>query len=132
MKKDIENRKDIELLVNTFYRKVKADKKLGYIFNNVALLNWSTHFLIMYNFWENAILFTGTYEGNPINLHKHLNRVQPLNKTHFNRWNTLFVRTVNELFKGSKADLAKERALKISGIISENIQEYQKKLKIQK
>ncbi len=132
MKKDIENRKDIELLVNTFYRKVKADKKLGYIFNNVALLNWSTHFLIMYNFWENAILFTGTYEGNPINLHKHLNRIQPLNKTHFNRWNTLFVRTVNELFKGSKADLAKERALKISGIISENIQEYQKKLKIQK
>lgn len=132
MKKDIENRTDIELLVNTFYRKVKADKKLGYIFNNVALLNWSTHFLIMYNFWENAILFTGTYEGNPINLHKHLNRIQPLNKTHFNRWNTLFVRTVNELFKGSKADLAKERALKISGIISENIQEYQKKLKIQK
>jgi len=132
LKKDIENRTDIELLVNTFYRKVKADKKLGYIFNNVALLNWSTHFLIMYNFWENAILFTGTYEGNPINLHKHLNRIQPLNKTHFNRWNTLFVRTVNELFKGSKADLAKERALKISGIISENIQEYQKKLKIQK
>ena len=126
MKKDIENRTDIELLVNTFYRKVKADKKLGYIFNNVALLNWSTHFLIMYNFWENAILFTGTYEGNPINLHKHLNRIQPLNKTHFNRWNTLFVRTVNELFKGSKADLAKERALKISGIIIKNIQEYQK------
>ena len=86
----------------------------------------------MYNFWENAILFTGTYEGNPINLHKHLNRIQPLNKTHFNRWNTLFVRTVNELFKGSKADLAKERALKISGIIIKNIQEYQKKLKIQK
>jgi hemoglobin len=132
LKKDIENRTDIELLVNTFYRKVKADKKLGYIFNNVALLNWSTHFLIMYNFWENAILFTGTYEGNPINLHKHLNRIQPLNKTHFNRWNTLFVRTVNELFKGSKADLARERALNISGIISEKIQEYHKGLKILK
>ncbi len=129
MKKDIENRKDIELLVNTFYTKVIADKKLGYIFNDVALVNWSTHLLVMYNFWENVILFTGSYEGNPINLHKHLHHIQPLDKFHFNRWNTLFVKTVNELFKGSKADLAKERALKISGIISENIQEYQKKPK---
>jgi hemoglobin len=129
LKKDIENRKDIELLVNTFYTKVIADKKLGYIFNDVALVNWSTHLLVMYNFWENVILFTGSYEGNPINLHKHLHHIQPLDKFHFNRWNTLFVKTVNELFKGSKADLAKERALKISGIISENIQEYQKKPK---
>ena len=129
MKKDIENRKDIELLVNTFYTKVIADKKLGYIFNDVALVNWSTHLLVMYNFWENVILFTGSYEGNPINLHKHLHYIQPLDKFHFNRWNTLFLKTVNELFKGSKADLAKERALKISGIISENIQEYQKKPK---
>lgn len=129
MKKDIENRKDIELLVNTFYTKVIADKKLGYIFNDVALVNWSTHLLVMYNFWENVILFTGSYEGNPINLHKHLHYIQPLDKFHFNRWNTLFLKTVNELFKGSKADLAKERALKISGIISENIQEYQKKSK---
>lgn len=129
MKKDIENRKDIELLVNNFYTKVIADKKLGYIFNDVALVNWSTHLLVMYNFWENVILFTGSYEGNPINLHKHLHYIQPLDKFHFNRWNTLFLKTVNELFKGSKADLAKERALKISGIISENIQEYQKKSK---
>jgi hemoglobin len=130
LKKDIETRTDIELLVNTFYIKVIADKKLGYIFNDVALVNWSTHFLIMYDFWENAILFTGSYEGNPVNLHKHLHHIQPLDKTHFNRWNKLFLGTVNELFKGSKADLAKERALNISGIISEKIQEYQKGLKI--
>jgi hemoglobin len=129
LKKDIENRTDIELLVNTFYTKVIADKKLGYIFNDVAHVNWSTHFLVMYNFWENAILFSGSYEGNPIKLHKQLHPIQPLNKTHFNRWNNLFVKTVNELFKGSKADLAKERALNISVIISENIQEYQKELK---
>jgi hemoglobin len=83
----------------------------------------------MYNFWENAILFSGSYAGNPIKLHKQLHPIQPLNKTHFNRWNNLFVKTVNELFKGSKADLAKERALNISVIISENIQEYQKELK---
>ena len=132
MKKDIQNRTDIELLVNTFYTKVKADKKLGYIFNDVALVNWSTHFMIMYDFWENAILFTGSYEGNPVNLHKHLHHVQPLDRTHFYRWNKLFVDTVNELFEGPNAELAKERALSISRIISEKVQEYQKELKNQK
>ena len=125
MKKDIENRADIELLVNTFYKKVIADNKLGYIFNDVALVNWSTHFVIMYDFWQNVILFTGSYEGNPVNLHKHLHHIQPLDKTHFNRWNKLFLDTVNELFEGSKADLAKERALSISGIIKNKVLEYQ-------
>ena len=129
MKKDIENRTDIELLVNTFYTKVIADNKLGYIFNDAALVNWSTHFVIMYDFWENVILFTGSYEGNPVNLHKHLHHIQPLDKTHFNRWNKLFLDTVNELFEGSKADLAKERALSISGIISKKILEYRNGLK---
>lgn len=132
MKKDIENRTDIELLVNTFYTKVIADNKLGYIFNDVALVNWSTHFMIMYDFWENVILFTGSYEGNPVNLHKHLHHIQPLDKTHFNRWNKLFLDTVNELFEGSKADLAKERALSISGIISKKILEYHNGLKNKK
>jgi hemoglobin len=132
LKKDIENRTDIELLVNTFYTKVIADNKLGYIFNDVALVNWSTHFLIMYDFWENVILFTGSYEGNPVNLHKHLHHIQPLDKTHFNRWNKLFLDTVNELFEGSKADLAKERALSISGIISNKILEYRNGLKSKK
>ena len=132
MKKDIENRTDIELLVNTFYTKVIADNKLGYIFNDVALVNWSTHFMIMYDFWENVILFTGSYEGNPVNLHKHLHHIQPLDRTHFNRWNKLFLDTVNELFEGSKADLAKERALSISGIISKKILEYHNGLKNKK
>lgn len=125
MKKDIENRTDIELLVNTFYKKVIADKKLGYIFNDVALVNWSTHFVIMYDFWENIILFTGSYEGNPVNLHKHLHHIQPLDKTHFNRWNKLFLESVDQLFEGAKADLAKERAMSISGIIRNKVLEYQ-------
>jgi len=132
LKKDIDNRKDIELLVNTFYKKVIADNKLGYIFNDVALVNWSTHFVIMYDFWENVILFTGSYEGNPVDLHKHLHHIQPLDKTHFNRWNKLFLDTVTELFEGPKADLAKERALSISGIINKKILEYRNGLKNKK
>lgn len=125
MKKDIENRSDIELMVDTFYKKVLADKKLGFIFQDVAKVNWSTHISMVNDFWENVILFTGSYEGNPVHLHKHLHAIEPLNKTHFDRWNKLFISTVDKLFEGSKAELAKERAISISGIIKEKVFEYQ-------
>ncbi|MEP6711657.1 MAG: group III truncated hemoglobin, partial [Ferruginibacter sp.] len=69
MKKDIQTRADIEQLVKAFYEKVATDKELGLIFLELAQENWETHLPAMYNFWENIILFTGTYEGNPMNLH---------------------------------------------------------------
>ena len=40
MKKDIETRDDIELLVNSFYEKVKADPVIGHIFTDVFKVNW--------------------------------------------------------------------------------------------
>jgi hemoglobin len=40
MKRDIENKKDIELLITTFYDKVKADAAIGYIFNDIAKVDW--------------------------------------------------------------------------------------------
>lgn len=126
MKKDIECRDDIELMVDAFYKKVLADKQLGYIFQDVAQVNWTTHIPLLYNFWENIILFTGSYEGNPVDLHKHLHDIQPLNKSHFDRWNKLFILTVNQLFEGEKAELAKNRAISISGIIRAKLLEYQK------
>ncbi len=121
MKKDIENRTDIELLVNSFYKKVVADEQLGYIFQDIAKVNWSTHLPTMYNFWENIVFFTGTYEGDPINLHKRLHRITPLTEAHFDQWIQLFTCTVDELFEGEKANLAKHRAIGIAGIMKRKI-----------
>ncbi len=125
VKKDIETRTDIELLVNFFYAKIMADKQLGFIFQNMAKVNWSSHLPAMYNFWENIILFTGSYEGNPMNLHHHLHHITPLNAGHFYQWNKLFTGTVDELFEGPKANLAKQRAISISDIIKKNILDFQ-------
>jgi len=125
MKKDIRNRSDIELLVNTFYEKIKADKELGFIFQEVAHVNWSAHLPVMYDFWENIILYTGTYEGNPMNLHRHLHHITPLNENHFDQWNHLFSGTVDELFEGVNANLAKQRAISISVCMKEKILEDQ-------
>lgn len=114
MKTDIRNRKDIEKLVNTFYDKIKTDAIIGYLFNDVAKVNWEKHLPKMYNFWENILFYTAEYEGNPMEKHKELHQKSPLNPSHFNHWNMLFTKTVDELFEGKKADEIKNRALNIS------------------
>ena len=125
MKKDIENRSDIELLVNIFYEKLVTDKRLGFIFRQIAKVNGSTYLDSIYNFCENIILFTGPYEGNLVNLHRQLHLTAILDETHFDHWNQLFVCTIDKLFEGKKADLAKQRAISISGIIKQRIFRYQ-------
>ena len=117
MKKDIETKKDIESLVDAFYNKIQADELIGYIFTDIAKVNWEKHLPIMYSFFENMLFYTGGYTGNPMELHKHINRLFPLNESHFIRWNLLFTTTVDELFAGEKAGLVKQRAKSISDVM---------------
>ncbi|MDP4263409.1 MAG: group III truncated hemoglobin [Bacteroidota bacterium] len=117
MKKDISTREDIELLVRTFYEKVKTDPVIGHIFTTVVKVNWAKHLPVMFDFWENTLFYTGTYSGNPMISHQRLHNLFPLNEEHFNRWVLLFTTTVDELFEGEKALLAKQRALSISTVM---------------
>lgn len=121
MKKDIVTRNDIELLVNEFYNKVKQDKEIGFIFLDVAHVNWEKHLPVMYDFFENMLFYTGSYTGNPMELHKHVNRLFPLTTAHFNQWNYLFSTTVDELFEGTTATLVKQRAKGISIVMQMKI-----------
>ncbi|MEO6406507.1 MAG: group III truncated hemoglobin [Ferruginibacter sp.] len=120
-KPDIETRTDIELLVNNFYEKVIADKELKLIFNDSYSASWPPPLLLMYDFWENIILFTGTYDGVPMHLHKNMHFIFPIAEVHFTRWNQLFLDTVNSIFEGKNATLAKTRAISISDIFKEKI-----------
>jgi len=114
MRKDIQNREDIIKLVNTFYDIVKTDEIIGYIFTDVAHTNWELHLPRMYDFWENILFSTGNFDGNPMMTHKSLNQKSPIGFTHFNRWNTIFNQTVDQLFIGEKAEEIKNRAMNIS------------------
>ena len=121
MKRDIKNRKDIEHLINLFYDKVKKDELIGFIFNDVAKVNWEKHLPVMYDFWENVIFSTGNYTGNPMIVHLQLHQHVPLTKKHFDQWLKLFTETVDELFQGNNATLIKERALSIATIMQSKI-----------
>lgn len=116
-KKDIQNREDIEILVNSFYEKVLSDDVIGYIFTDIAKIDLAKHMPVMYDFWETTLFHLGAYKGNPIQVHQNLNAKTPLTKTHFERWITLFNLTIDELFAGEKAELAKTRARSIATVM---------------
>jgi hemoglobin len=108
-KNDIKDRRDIELLVNTFYNKVKEDELLGPVFQG---LNWPHHLPIMYNFWSSLVLGDQSYSGNPLQKHLPL----AVGAEHFKRWLKLFTETLDENFIGDKAADAKQRAQTIAHV----------------
>jgi hemoglobin len=120
-KTDINNREDIAFLIRSFYEKVKQNEKIGYIFNEVARINWEHHLPIMYDFWENIVFSTGNYKRNAIAVHKNLNQLEPLNKEHFAEWLRLWKETVDELFSGDNAELIKQRATSIATVMQISI-----------
>lgn len=110
MKNDIIRTQDIRALVNTFYDKVRQDDLLKDIFNCKIENRWPEHLEKMYSFWQTVLLNDHNYNGNPFLSHSQL----PITKNHFDRWLILFNATVDELFIGEKADLAKFRGQKMA------------------
>jgi len=109
MKKEIENKEDIRLLVESFYHKVIDDDIIGDIFRETLFFKWETHIPVMIDFWETMLLNTSTYKGNTMRVHIELNKKHPLTPTHFLQWEKLFFETLDEHFIGSKVSEAKKR-----------------------
>jgi hemoglobin len=123
MKKKIENRQDVQVLVRTFYERVLNDEMLGPFFSYVKKHHWEEHLNVLDTFWSNILFFTGGYEGNPLEVHKTLHHFKKLEKAHFDRWLQFFNEAVDELFYGEKAELARQRAFSIATIMQLKILE---------
>jgi hemoglobin len=117
MLKDIECRADIEQLMVSFYGKVRQDKTIGFIFNEVVDMDWPHHIPVIVDFWETILLDNPVYKKNAMEVHYDLNKKIPLQKEHFESWLYLFNSTVDELFKGKTAALAKTRAKGIADVM---------------
>lgn len=122
MKQDIESRDDIVLLVNTFYNLVKENNKLGYIFNDVAKIDWDSHLPKMYSFWASLLLAEHSFSGNPMEKHIALSKITSMTEVEFSEWLLLFTNTVDILFEGEKATEAKVRAGNIARLMLHKIQ----------
>lgn len=112
MKNDISSREDVEQLVDQFYARVNQDPLLSPVFNDFAGVNWSEHLPKMYTFWSSILLGEFSYKGRPFPPHALL----PAKKAHYDRWLKLFTETVDSLYAGEKADMAKLRAQNLASI----------------
>lgn len=111
---DIRNREDIELIVSKFYGLLLVDDLVGFLFTETVQLNLSEHLPKLVDFWEDQLLGSNKYAGNPMRVHMDLHLKEPLRKEHFDRWLQHLHQTVDALFAGPKAHLMKERALSIA------------------
>lgn len=127
-KEDIRSREDITVLVETFYSKIRVHEELGPIFNRI-ISDWPSHLTLLVDFWETHLLFTHKYHGNPVTAHEQVddktnNTITP---EHFGLWLNLWFATIDELFKGDVAWIAKNRAQKMSTMLYLKIYEHRKK-----
>jgi hemoglobin len=111
---DIETRDDCERLVRAFYTRVLSDPFLGWIFTDVAKLDVEAHVPRIASFWETILLGAVTYRGGAFRPHAELNAKTPLRPGHFERWLWLWGMTVDELFAGERAELAKSHARRVA------------------
>ncbi len=117
MKKDIENRTDLVVLVDTFYQKVQQNTHIGPIFNDVAKVDWAHHLPKMYDFWDSILFGSAIYKGNPMLKHFELKNKATLNTEAFETWKNIFYQTVDEVFEGENASLIKEKAQSIADLM---------------
>lgn len=123
----LDSREAVELLVNSFYTRVKLDDLLAPIFNNAEFFSWDTHIPIMVNFWETLLLDTATYKGNTMQKHIILHRQTPLTPELFDRWKQLFYATLDEHFEGKNVAEARKRVEAMSALMQYKIQQSEKK-----
>lgn len=114
---DIKNRADLEKLLWAFYGKLLADPAISYIFTEVAKINLEEHMPSLTDFWEQALLGRNGYRKNVMQIHLDLNHNEPLTHEHFSIWLHYFNETVDEMFTGEKAEMAKTRAVSIATVM---------------
>ncbi len=120
-KKQIEDIKDIQLLVDSFYSAIRENDLLGPIFNDILQNRWPQHLEKMYRFWQTVLLEEHTYNGSPFPPHASL----PVDKLHFDTWLQIWHHTIDQYFEGTIAEEAKWRGEKMAAMFLSKIQYYQ-------
>jgi hemoglobin len=115
--RDITSRKDISILVHTFYGKIRQDALLGPIFNgHITDEQWPEHLSKLTDFWETNLFGIAKFKGSPSQKHIQVdkNLDYTIEQTHFGKWLQLWFETLDELYEGELAIKAKETARRMA------------------
>lgn len=117
MKKDIEEREELEVFLRAFYKKAFADELIGHFFTEVVPLDLKTHIPVIANFWESVVFDKPSYRKNVMEVHQHIDHLSKIKKEHLDRWVKIFTETLDENFEGGKTELMKQRARSIATLM---------------
>lgn len=123
VKKDIETRSDLLLLIQEFYKKLLADNSINYLFMDVAKIDLHHHLPVLVDFWDSVLFQSDTYHKNAMQPHLALHQKSRLDKHHFETWLRYFKETVDKLFAGDNAFVIKERATSIATVMQIKIKQ---------
>lgn len=98
-------------LVRDFYRRVRADPRLGPIFASQIRGDWEPHLEKMTDFWCSVMLKDGSYSGRPVPAHLKLKQVR---EDDFDVWLDHFRRTASDRCPPGVADVFIDRAERIA------------------
>lgn len=121
---DIETRADCEQLVRAFYGRALIDPIIGFLFTDVARLDLEAHIPRITNFWDTILLGSRSYGGGAFRPHVELHFKVPLTRGHFDRWLYLWTMTVDELFEGERAELAKSHAIRVAAAFESRLRSF--------
>jgi len=110
----IETRIDLRALIDAFYDRLLSDDRIAGLFSGLDL---EVHKPILVDFWAMILLGEDSYRANTFQKHLHL----ALERRHFGIWLAHFDATVNELFVGEHAEIAKARARSIASIFESKL-----------
>lgn len=122
--RDIETREDCEILVRAFYTRALTDPVIGFIFTDVAKLDLDAHVPHITAFWETLLLGAQTYDRGAFHPHASLHAKVELREGHFQAWLNLWYATVDELFAGPRAEMAKAAAYRLAGAFRRRLTAY--------
>lgn len=114
MKRDLENKADIEKFLTEFYSVALKNEVLK---DKFIHLNMAHHIPLITNFWSSIIFFDQSYDGNPFIKHKEMQ----LNAEHFAVWLQLFHQTLDAMYEGTNAGEMKKRADSIAQIFQHKL-----------
>lgn len=118
MKPDIRSRKDLHLIVKTFYKDLLLHQELAPFFEDFKDDHkLKAHLEILVDFWDNTLFYSGTYTKNAIRPHIEMHEKKKISARHFEAWLNLFNKAVDENFEGLHATTIKNRALSIATVM---------------
>jgi hemoglobin len=102
----------IKTVLDRFYSDVRSDPELGPVFARaIADDEWPAHMTRIQDFWSAVMLKSGRYRGNPLQIHREIEGLEP---KLFEQWLALFDRACRDMLAPDIAEAMHWRAVQIA------------------